>query len=252
MSSTAATKNLAPRTLVTGASRRIGAQIIRRLHSRGHRLVLHYRSGAEEARALSAELNQSRPGSVHCVAADLDEPEQRETLMQWAWETLGGLDNLVNNASRFTRTPIGSLNVEQLQQSLSSNLLAPVHLTLLLARRLNGRVGAIVNILDIYAAAPLPSHTAYSISKSALAMATQCLAVELGARLRINAVSPGTVLWSDNPQKAESPDTLKERSALQRVGSPDDVARAVAFLLDEADYCTGSVITVDGGRSLYR
>jgi pteridine reductase len=130
------------------------------------------------------------------------------------------------------------------------NARAPLLLAQAAAPHLKTSGGAIVNITDIYAERPLPQHAAYCMSKAALRMATLALAQELGPEVRVNAVAPGNVLWSENPVKAETPQALVEQTALQRQGTPEDIAGAVLWLIRDAAYVTGQTIRVDGGRIL--
>lgn len=240
-----------PVALVTGAAVRVGACIARTLHAAGYDLALHYRSSAAPMRALCAELEQARAGSTLALQAELSELQRLPSLIEAAVERFGRLDALVHNASSYFATPLGEATPEQWQQLFAANAQAPFFLSQAAAPHLAAAGGAIVSIVDIYAERPLPAHPLYCMSKAALAMMTRTLARELGPRVRVNGVAPGNVLWSTNEVKAETLETVRERTALGRQGAPQDVADAVLFLLRDARYSSGEILHVDGGRSLY-
>lgn len=239
-----------PVALVTGAAKRIGAAIARRLHADGYDLALHYRSSRAEMDALVAELHGIRADSVLALQAELSEFDRLPELVARTVGRFGRLDALVNNASTYYATPIGEATPGQWDELFASNARAPFFLAQAAAPHLRAARGAIVNILDIYAERPLPDYPLYSMAKAALRMQTLALAQALGPEVRVNAVAPGTVLWSEQPFKAETEQAIRERTALGRPGTPEDVARAVRFLLTEARYTTGAVLPVDGGRLL--
>lgn len=245
------TANPAPVVLITGAARRIGASIARTLHAAGYDLALHYHHSAEDMHALCAELEAQRADSTLSLQADLTDVAALPVLVEAAVARFGRLDGLVNNAASYYATPLAEATPEQWDQLLTTNVRAPFFLCQAAAKHLAASNGAIVNIADIYAERPLPGHAIYSISKAALVMATRALAEELGPRVRVNAVAPGNVLWSTNPVKAETAAMVEERTALERQGSPEDIAGAVLYLLRDARYCTGLVLPVDGGRLLH-
>ena len=240
-----------PVTLITGAARRIGACIARRLHACGHDLVLHYRNSGEEMRALCAELEAARAGSTLAVQADLIDMDALPGVVEQAVARFARLDALVNNASAFYATPLADVTPAQWDELFSANARAPFFLAKAAAPHLRKTRGAIVNITDIYAQRPLPGHAVYCASKAALAMLTQSLADALGPEVRVNAVAPGNILWSTNPEKAETEAMVRERTSLARQGSPEDIAKAVLYLIRDADYVSGTVLPVDGGRLLH-
>ena len=239
-----------PVALVTGAAKRIGAEIARRLHSEGYNLALHYRSSRAEMDALVAALEADRADSVIALQADLAEFDRLPELVAHTLGRWGRLDALVNNASAYYATPIGEATPDQWDELFASNARAPFFLAQAAAPHLARNGGAIVNIIDIYAERPLRGHTVYCMAKAALAMATRSLALELGPEVRVNGVAPGNILWSENPVKAETLDTVRERTALQRQGQPGDIAEAVHWLLRGNAYVTGQILPVDGGRTL--
>jgi pteridine reductase len=239
-----------PVVLITGAARRVGAVIARSLHAAGYDLALHCRSSRAALDALMAELDGRRAGSTLALQADLADAERLPGLIDCAAARFGRLDALVNNASIFHATPVGGITAAQCDAFFAINARAPLLLAQAAAPHLKTTRGSIVNITDIYAERPLPQHAAYGLSKAALRMATLALAQELGPEVRVNAVAPGNVLWSENPIKAETMQTLIEQTALQRQGTPEDIAGAVLWLIRDAAYVTGQTIRVDGGRIL--
>lgn len=240
-----------PAALVTGAARRIGAMIARTLHGAGYDVVLHYRRSAEQMAELCSDLESRRRGSTLALAADLDDLGEIHALAAQAARHFGRLDALVNNASTFHATAIGSASAQDWDRLFNANARAPLFLSQALAPALRASRGAIVNITDIYAERPLPGHTVYCMSKAALQMLTSSLAVELGPAVRVNAIAPGNMLWSTNPVKAETLDMVEQRTTLGRQGEPQDIADAVLFLLRDARYSSGATLAVDGGRLLH-
>jgi pteridine reductase len=238
--------------LITGAARRIGAEIARELHGAGMHIALHYNASEDEALALSDELNKTRPGSVITLRADLLVPESEELLVKEAVKHWGRLDVLVNNASRFYRTGIGKVTEYAWDDLMSSNVKAPFFLSQAAAPHLAEHEGAIINITDIHAEYPLREYAVYCISKSALLMMTKSLAKELGPRVRVNAVAPGSILWpeGENILSDEEKQKIIQRTSLHRAGKPSDIAKAVLYFVRDADYVTGQVLRIEGGRLL--
>ncbi len=239
-----------PVALVTGSARRIGASIARTLHAAGYDLALHYRDSASEMHALAAELDAIRPGSVLTLQADLSEFDRLPELVAKAVGRYGRLDALVNNASAFQPTPIGTTTPRQWDELFASNARAPFFLAQAAAPHLKASRGAIVNLVDIYAERPLPGHTVYCMAKAALLMATQSLALELAPDVRVNAVAPGAILWPEQDHSDSAKQTMLGRTPLARTGTPEEIAGTVRWLLRDATYTTGQVIRVDGGRTL--
>jgi pteridine reductase len=237
--------------LVTGASRRIGAAIVRGLHAAGYRVLLHYHRSEEAARELARELNAERPGSVVTQQADLDDTAGLNGLVNRAIDVWGRLDALVNNASTFYPTPLGTVTESQWNALRGSNLKAPFLLCQAAAPQLARRKGAIVNMVDVYAERPLKGYPVYSIAKAGLAALTRSLAVELAPDVRVNGVAPGAILWPEQTDGGQTRADILARIPLARSGSPADIAGAVRFLLEGAPYVTGQIIAVDGGRSVF-
>ncbi len=238
--------------LVTGGAKRVGAAICRRLHAAGANIALHYRSSEDEAQDLRTELQAMRPDSVHCIQADLLDPQALLRMVNDTTSHFGRLDALVNNASSFYATPLEDVNEQNWDDLIGTNLKAPLLLAQAAAAELRRNHGAIVNIVDIHAERPMHGHLLYSIAKGGLAALTRALAQELAPNVRVNAVSPGVIVW---PESAEWADEERRRKVvahtlLKRQGEPDDIARTVEFLLNDAPYITGQIISVDGGRSI--
>ena len=236
--------------LVTGAARRIGASIAQALHERGCRVLLHYHSSEGEALLLAEQLNRVRAGSAVTVQGNLADPGGLESLVAGVREQTDRLDLLVNNASRFYPTPVGEVTGEIWNDLMGSNVRGPFFLCQALLPELRNAGGAIINILDIHAKKPMRKHTVYCMAKSAMLMMTYSLAKELGPDIRVNAVSPGAIMWPEQQPTEQVKDYILERTVLKRMGSPEDIAGAVVFLGLDAPYVTGQVLAVDGGRSL--
>ena len=233
--------------LVTGAARRIGAVIARRLHAAGYDVALHARRSRAKLEALIAELERSRGMSTLALEADLGDVDALPKLVTATIDRFGRLDALVNNAAAFYPTPIGSATPDQWAELFRVNARAPFFLSQAAAPHLAAANGAIVNIVDLYAEHPLADHPIYSMSKAALAAMTKALARDLAPDVRVNGVAPGAILWPDAGKSEAARQALIERTPLKRAGSPDDIAGAVLWLLD-ASFVTGEIVRVDGGR----
>ncbi len=241
--------------LVTGSARRIGAVTIRKLHEAGATVIVHYRNSFEDAEKLSAELNNIRPQSCFLQQADLSKNSSLTTLVDNIIQQTGRLDILVNNASSFYPTPLGEITEHHWDDLMASNLKAPLFLSQAAAPQLIKNKGCIVNMIDVHGFRPLKRHTVYSAAKAGLLMLTQSLARELGPDVRVNGVAPGAILWPEMGGDAENDmqveqQALLDKTCLKREGEPEDIAKAVLFLIRDADYITGHVIPVDGGRML--
>ena len=238
--------------LITGGAKRVGASICRLLHANGASLMIHYRSSVNEARALQAELNLQRPNSVAIIQADLLNLSVLPSLVQETIKHFGKLDVLINNASSYYPTEIGDIQEEQWQDLMGSNLKAPLFLSQAAAVELRKQQGCIINITDMHVERPKKGYIVYSVAKAGLVTLTKSLAHELSPEVRVNAVAPGPVMWpEDNPQFDELyRQRVISQTLLKRIGEPNDIAKAVKFLIQDAPFITGQVIAVDGGRSL--
>jgi len=238
--------------LITGGAKRVGASICRLLHAEGASLMIHYRSSTSEARALQAELNLQRANSVTIIQGDLLNLATLPNLVQETVKNFGRLDVLINNASSYYPTEIGEINDEQWEDLTGSNLKAPLFLSQAAAPELRKHHGCIINITDMHVERPKKGYIVYSVAKAGLVTLTKSLAHELSPEVRVNAVAPGPVMWpEDNPQFDEVyRQRVISQTLLKRIGEPNDVAKAVKFLIQDAPFITGQIIAVDGGRSL--
>lgn len=236
--------------LVTGAARRIGAVTARMLHQAGSDVVIHYRNSAQDAQDVQAELNAVRPASCYVVQGDLLKVDKIPAMIDEVLDKTGRLDVLVNNASSFYPTSLGDITEEHWDDLMGSNLKAPLFLAQAAQKALNETQGCIVNMVDVHGFRPLKGYPVYCAAKAGLLMLTQSLARELGATVRVNGVAPGAILWPEMEVNQAARDELLAKTTLKREGTPEDIARAVLFLARDADYITGQVIPVDGGRML--
>jgi pteridine reductase len=236
--------------LVTGAAHRIGAQIARALHDEGMDIILHYRRSERAAKDLAAGLEASRPESVRLLQTDLNRCIEFAAVIEQVRSFRGRLDVLVNNASSFYPTPLGDASEEQWEDLMGSNLKGPFFLTKEASQLLRSASGCVVNLVDIHAERPLKGHAIYSIAKAGNAMMVRSLARELGPWVRVNGIAPGVIQWPAQEPSDSAKNEILSRTALERVGSPEDIARTLVFLVRDADYITGQIIAVDGGRTL--
>ncbi len=236
--------------LITGGAKRIGAATSRVLHSAGMNIAIHYRSSQQEADELSYELNQQRENSAAVIQGDLDDDHVYSRLVEDTVEVWGRLDVLINNASSFFPTPIGTITLGHWHNLVNSNMKAPLFLSQAATPYLRENNGCIINMVDIHGFRPMRKHPVYSAAKAGLAMLTQALAQELGPEIRVNGIGPGAILWPDNDMDENSKQRIIERTALKRHGEPEDIAKAILFLVRDAGYITGHIVPVDGGRSL--
>jgi len=238
--------------LITGGARRVGAAICRYMHAHGASIMVHYRTSAKEARALQAELNLQRADSVALVQADLLNLPMLPNLVGDTVKHFGKLDVVINNASSFFPTAVGEINNKAWDDLIGTNLKAPLFLLQAAAAQLKKNHGCIVNIVDIHAERPMKNYVVYSTAKAGLVNLTRSLARELAPEVRVNGVAPGAIIWPED--EAWSDELSRQRiinsTLLKRVGEPEDIAKAVYFLIADAPYITGQIIAVDGGRSI--
>jgi pteridine reductase len=229
--------------LITGGAKRVGASICRLLHANGASLMIHYRSSANEARSLQAELNLQRPNSVAIIQGDLLNLSVLPSIVQETIKHFGQLDVLINNASSYYPTEIGDIKDEQWQDLMGSNLKAPLFLAQAAAIELRKQQGCIINITDMHVERPKKGYIVYSVAKAGLVTLTKSLAHELSPEVRVNAVAPGPVMWpEDNPQFDELyRQRVISQTLLKRIGEPNDIAKAVKFLIQDAPFITGQI-----------
>lgn len=239
-----------PVALITGAAKRVGAQIACTLHEAGYDLALHCRGSVEEAHALAQALESRRAGSTLVLQAELADLDALPALVDMCVAQFGRLDALVNNASAFFPTPVGTATPAQWSELFASNAQAPFFLTQAAVPALRATGGAVVNMVDIYAERALANHPIYVMAKSALLAMTRTLALDLGPDIRVNGVAPGAVMWPSDGKPYDDQQAMLARTPLQRAGSAQDVASAVLWLLRDAPFVTGQIIRVDGGRTV--
>jgi len=236
--------------LVTGGARRIGASIVRQYHRSGARVFIHYRHSTDEAQQLAEELNAMRADSATAVHADLLDSNAPAKLANTLVSQAGALDVLVNNASEFFATPFGKISEHDWDQLINSNLRAPLFLCQELFPLLAESGGLILNILDIHAEKPLADHSVYCVAKAGLAMLTRSLARDLAPQIRVNGIAPGTILWPARGVTETEKKAVLAQTPMGKSGKVDDIANLAVFLASGAEYITGQIIAVDGGRSL--
>ncbi|WP_243720418.1 pteridine reductase [Luteimonas aestuarii] len=237
-----------PVALVTGAARRLGAAIARRLHGAGYAIAIHCHRSTGDAQALSDALESTRPCSTLVLQADLAQFDRLPELVARTVGHFGRLDALVNNAAAFFPTPLGTTTPAQWDALFNANVRAPYFLSQAAAPHLKASRGAILNLSDVYARQPRADLPAYATSKGALEAMTRALAVSMAPDVRVNAIAPGAILWPDEHGDDALRQRILARTALGRVGDIDEIAATALWLLRDAGYTTGSVIAVDGGR----
>lgn len=238
--------------LVTGSARRIGAVTVQTLHEAGATVVVHYRNSADDALKLSEKLNNIRADSCFLQQADLLNINKLPSMIDAVIQQTGRLDILINNASSFFPTPVGKISEAHWDNLMGSNLKAPLFLSQAAAPHLLKNNGCIVNMIDVHGFRPLKDHPVYSAAKAGLLMLTQSLARELGPNVRVNGIAPGAILWPEgkNTEMEAEHQALLDKTCLKREGTPEDIAKAILFLVRDADYITGHTIPIDGGRML--
>lgn len=236
--------------MITGAARRIGAELVRYMHQSGINIILHYRGSEKDATKLADKLNAQRPDSVKLLQGDLKEYAKIPNLIKQAVSLFGDIDVLINNASSFYPTALNEVNEEIWEDLVGVNLKAPLLLTQSIAPHLKKSKGCIINIVDIHADRPLKDYPVYCIAKAGMAMLTKSMARELAPEVRVNGISPGAIMWPEVQYYEGMHQEIISRTALKREGSPKDIADTALFLINHANYITGQIIAVDGGRTL--
>jgi pteridine reductase len=233
--------------LITGGAARIGAQIVKTLHHNQFNIIIHCNQSKDKAQLLCDELNSIRTNSVEIVSGNLNNIDELDSLVS----SIKSIDLLVNNASVFYPKSVEDSEMKDWDDVININLKAPFFLSKGLSKTLSENDGSIINIIDIHSERPLKKHAIYNISKAGLKMLTQTLAKELAPRIRVNGVSPGSILWPQDSAEISEDDKnlMLERIALHRQGSPQDIADTVLFLAN-SNYITGQIINIDGGRTL--
>lgn len=243
-------ESVTPVVLVTGAAKRIGASIARRLHASGYAVVIHFSTSSDEANALVKELNQSRKNSAACLQGDLCDKDSVQNLAVQSVAIWGRLDLLVNNASSFYPTPLGEITEEDWSSLVGSNVKGPLFLSQALTPALTKSKGSVINMIDMHIDRPLPKHSVYLLAKAGLASLTRSMAIDLAPNVRVNGIAPGAILWPEREMDEKDKKRLLDSVPLRQLGNPEDIAETLMFLV-AAPYITGQIIYVDGGRSLY-
>lgn len=231
--------------LVTGGAHRIGKAIAAALARRGVRIALHYSSSAEKMRETYEEFTESGY-DVHVFQSDFSRSDAPQLLMEKVITHFGALDILINSAAVMWKTPLETLTVQQWDQMFAINARAPFFLSLAAREALVKSRGTIVNIADLAAYETWPAYIPHGLTKATVVDMTRALAKTFAPEVRVNAVAPGAVLLPEGWDQ-EASRRLADTTPLKRIGEAEDVARAVLYLV-EADYVTGDVIFVDGGR----
>jgi pteridine reductase len=233
--------------LITGGAARIGAQIVKTLHHNQFNIIIHCNQSKDKAQLLCDELNSIRANSAEIVSGNLNNIDELDSLVS----SIKSIDLLVNNASVFYPKSVEDSEMKDWDDVININLKAPFFLSKGLSKTLSKNDGSIINIIDIHSERPLKKHAIYNISKAGLKMLTQTLAKELAPKIRVNGVSPGSILWPQDSAEISEDDKnlMLERIALHRQGSPQDIADTVLFLAN-SNYITGQIINIDGGRTL--
>jgi len=234
--------------LVTGAGRRVGRALAVALGAEGMTVAVHYHASDAGARE-TARMIEHAGGKASLVTADLT-GDTAATLIDEVVRQHNGLDVLVNSSAVMERTPLGEVTAEQWDAMMALNLRAPFLLSQAAAPHLARAHGAIVNIADLAAFETWPAYIPHGISKAGVVYMTRALARTLAPDVRVNGIAPGAVLLPDEWTEDDAA-KLRESTPLRRLGSPDDVVGAMLYLL-RADYVTGEIIIVDGGRHVRR
>jgi pteridine reductase len=234
--------------IVTGAGRRIGRAIALDLAAHGATIAVHYRSSHAEADAVVAEI-ASKHAKAQAFRANLEHGAEIEKMVSEILAAFGRIDILVNSASIFTRKPLEEVTERDWDSNLDTNLKAPFFLSKFaaLAMRKQG-AGKIINIGDWAGIRPYKDYLPYSVSKSGLIGLTQALAKALAPEVQVNCIALGLVIPPEEYSKDEVA-RLVARTLTKKMGSPEDVARAVIFFC-ETDFATGAILPLEGGRLL--
>ena len=236
--------------LITGAAKRVGKEMALSFFKKGWDIIIHYNSSIEDAQSLADEMNAQRKNSAFIIQANLDNADDVLTLAETSLSFSGRIDGLINNASTFYPTPMGSFSEEHWNALMGSNLKAPLFLIQFLSDTLRKNKGFIINITDINVNKSLTNHSIYLAAKSGLQTITQSLAKELAPDIRVNAIAPGAILEPPNVTwTKEQKDNIIKLIPMSRMGNEKDIAYA-AIYLSEAEYVTGQILNVDGGKSL--
>ncbi|MDA9634309.1 pteridine reductase [Pseudomonadota bacterium] len=236
--------------LITGAAKRIGREMALSFFSKGWDIVIHYNGSKEEAEALADEMNSERTNSAIIAQANLDNANEVTQLVEKTLSKNSRIDALINNASTFYPTPIGTFSEENWNALMGSNLKAPLFLIQSFHKELEKNKGFIINVTDINVDRALVNHSIYLAAKSGLQTLTRSLAKELAPNIRVNAIAPGAILEPPNVEwTTEQKNNIINTVPMKRMGTEKDIVDA-AIYLSEAEYVTGQILNIDGGKSL--
>jgi pteridine reductase len=236
--------------LITGAAKRIGREMALSFFSKGWDIVIHYNGSKEEAEALADEMNSKRINSAIIAQANLDNANEVTQLVEKTLSKNSRIDALINNASTFYPTPIGTFSEENWNALMGSNLKAPLFLIQSFHKELEKNKGFIINVTDINVDRALVNHSIYLAAKSGLQTLTRSLAKELAPNIRVNAIAPGAILEPPNVEwTTEQKNNIINTVPMKRMGTEKDIVDA-AIYLSEAEYVTGQILNIDGGKSL--
>ena len=236
--------------LITGAAKRIGREMAKAFFDRGWDIVIHFNNSIEDARSLADQMNAQRSNSALIIQANLDHAKDIEKLADQALSKNGRIDALINNASTFYPTPIGNFTEDNWEALMGSNLKAPLFLIQAFCEELKKNNGFIINVTDINVDKALINHSIYLAAKSGLQTLTRALAKELAPDIRVNAIAPGAILEPPNVEwTIEQKNKIINSVPMARMGTEKDIVDA-AIYLSEAEYVTGQILNIDGGKSL--
>jgi pteridine reductase len=239
--------------LITGSGVRLGRALAKGLDTEGVRLALHYHKHREEAEELARQVRFRRPSegaaSAGCFEADLAEPESMARLSHEVEATMGPVDILLLSAAIYPREPLEEITAPSLERAIRINLSSPILLARDIGLRMKLRgAGDIVALLDWSLDRPYPDRLPYTVAKAGLRAGILGLARILAPEVRVNAIAPGAVLLPEGSDAALE-EGIRQATPLGRIGRPQDVVEAAIYLL-KAGFVTGTILTVDGGRSI--
>lgn len=234
--------------LVTGAAKRVGRSIAMTLAQRGAKIAIHYNSSRKDALLLRDEIESSYGRDAEIFGADLSKPGDVRRLSDAVLKYFDSVHVLINSASVYHKDQFGKTDSDSWDETMAVNLRAPFLLgqSLGLEMKKAGE-GKIINIVDWAAKRPYVDYLPYCVSKAGLLCLNTALAKALAPEVQVNAVLPGPVLLPES-MNSKQREAVRSATLLKRLGSPDDVARAVLFLIEDSDFVTGAELTVDGGR----
>ena len=236
--------------LITGAAKRIGREMAKAFFDKGWDIVIHFNNSIEDAQSLADQMNAQRSNSALIIQANLDHAKDIEKLADLALSKNGRIDALINNASTFYPTPVGTFSEANWEALMGSNLKAPLFLIQAFCEELKKNNGFIINVTDINVDKALINHSIYLAAKSGLQTLTRALAKELAPDIRVNAIAPGAILEPPNVEwTSEQKNKIINSVPMARMGTEKDIVDA-AIYLSEAEYVTGQILNIDGGKSL--